>query len=121
MNLLADNLKTFINRVCTVLTGATGLHISDPVKHAQFFTGRVISVDNYGIWLEHLQTKTLSFFMFPIAGIVEEQFIPESDPRSTKIKEEMEKKKKPPLPSPSSQFIPIDQLTKVVKDGKNKV
>lgn len=116
----------FLDRVCTVLTGPIGLHITDPVRHAQYFTGKVISVDDSGIWLEHLQAKTMAYFSLPVVGILEEQFIPEDDPRSDKIKKELEKKKEQPrrpLPPPQgmSQYIPLDQLTKVVKEGKNKV
>lgn len=117
MSILSNNLQGFVGRVCTVMTVNTALQITEPLRHAQYFTGRVKSVDEYGIWLEHLQTKNRSFFMFPVVGIVEEQFIPEDDPRSSKIKEEMEKQKKPVAPPkmPPGQFIPVEQLTKIVK------
>jgi hypothetical protein len=58
---------------------------------------------------------------------VEEPYIPENDPRAEKIKEELkikeeqQKKKeaRPKTPPPQSQFIPIESLTKMVRDTKS--
>lgn len=118
-------LKVFEGKVCTIMTASTGLHIADPKRHAEFFTGLVKEIDDSGIWLEHLQTKAMSYFLFPIVGIVEEQFIAKDDPRAKEIEELKKKseiKPKPVLPKvqprTASSFIPIDELTAKVRANK---
>jgi hypothetical protein len=109
------NIKeSFTGRICTILTNPVSFPFKDAVQHSQFFTGKVELVDNQGIWLRHLHTNTIAFYSFPIIGIVEEQVIPQNDPRVEKIKAEM-KKKEPKPPQPHSQFIPIESLTKMMK------
>ena len=122
--MISDNLQVFVGKVCTVLTHPTTRQYPRvpqdkqfdknlTVEHAQYFTGQVTDVDNYGIWLKHLHTKQISFYQFPIIGIVEEQYITEKDPMMDKIKKDIEKAKKPPTPVYQT-FIPIDDLTKLV-------
>lgn len=116
--MFADHLKeNFLNKICTVLTHATNLQCKDAVQFAQFFTGKVVDINEYGVWLQNLHNNTYGFFAFPIIGIVEEQNIPENDPRAEQIKE-MLKKKTPQANSPRGNFIPIESLTKMVKDSK---
>jgi hypothetical protein len=125
---LVENLKSnFTGRICTVLTSPVSFQFQDALQHAQFFAGKVMEINQYGIWLKHLHTNTFSFYSFPIVGIVEEPYIPENDPRAEKIKEELkikeeqQKKKeaRPKTPPPQSQFIPIESLTKMVRDTKS--
>lgn len=115
MSELTKNLQAnFVGRICTILTNPVSLPFKDAVQHSQFFTGKLEHVDDYGVWLRHVHTNTMAFYSFPLVGIVEEQVIPNSDPRAEKIKEGL-KKKDPPKPS---QFIPIESLTKIVRDSK---
>lgn len=112
---LVDNLrKNFLDRVCTILTQPVSFPFKDAIQHSQFFTGKVVDVNQYGIWLKHLQIGTYAFYSFPIVGIVEEQYVPENDPRIDKIRQELKKKEMPK----ASQFIPVESLTKIVRDSK---
>jgi hypothetical protein len=94
------------------------------MQHSQFFTGKVETVDNYGIWLRHLNSDTIAFYSFPIVGIVEEQIVSQEDPRAEKIKEEIKKQNekkaeaKKPMPRPNQQFIPLESLTKMIKKNQ---
>ncbi len=125
---MADFIETlsanFVGRICTVLTHPVSFQFSDAVQHSQFFSGKVEEINKDGIWLRHVHTNTVTFYTFPIIGIVEEQVIPKDDPRAVKLKEDMEKKEqekkdrlKPKLP-PQGQFIPVDSLSKIVRDAK---
>jgi hypothetical protein len=118
---LAANLREkFLGKICTILTAPTTLIISTPVEHSNFFTGKIEYIDHNGIWLLHLHTNTYSFYAFPIIGIIEEQVIQKNDPRAEKIKEELKKKEqqKAAATPPPQNFIPIDTLTKMVKESK---
>lgn len=111
---LIKNLKEkFLGRICTLLTHQSSFPFKDAMQHSHFFTGKVEYIDSDGIWLEHLQSKTYSFYAFPIIGIVEEQVIAHDDPRAEKIKEELKKKE----PTPSN-FVSIDSLTNMVNNSK---
>ena len=104
--------EKFLGKVCTILSNQIAVPIKDHVQHSQYFTGMVTDIDIHGIWLKHLNINTYAFYQFPIVGIVEEQFIPEGDPRTEKIKEGLKGKQ----PQKASQFIPVDQLTKIASE-----
>ena len=118
-------MEYFIDKICTILTQPVNKNFADKIEHANFFTGLVKKIDRFPngislIWLEHLQTKSLSAFnLSMVVGILEEQVIKESDPRYSKLKEEAEKIKKPAAPSPftkSGDFVPVEDLTKLIKE-----
>lgn len=88
------------------------------LQHSQFFTGKVTEITDAGIFMKHLNIDTYAFYPFPIVGIVEEQMIPKDDPRANKIKEDLQKKKEV-IPPSSKTFIPIESLTKMVRDSKS--
>lgn len=114
-SLLKEN---FTGRICTILTRPVSFAFKDVMQHAEFFTGRVERIDEFGIWLRHMNKNTIAFYPFPIIGIVEEEVIPPDDPRAEKLKEAM-KKKEAPKPMPQKQFIPIESLTKMVRDANS--
>lgn len=109
---LVDNLrKNFLNKICTLLTSPTSFPFKDAVQHSRFFTGEVVDINVYGLWVKNLEFNTYAFFSFPIVGIIEEQVIPGNDPRAKKVVEDIKK----PIPS---NFIPVEALTKLVKESK---
>jgi len=135
---MADFIETlsanFVGRLCTILTKPVSFQFADAIQHSQFFTGKIEEINKDGIWLRHVHSKTVAFYTFPIIGIVEEQVISENDPRAEQLKAEFAKKEKakqdaekaksphhmkpPPPPQQQGQFIPIESLTKIVKDGQ---
>ena len=109
----------YLNKICTILTKETAIPIKNYIDHAKYFTGEVIDVDQDGVWLRSLETKTVSLFTFPLCGIVEEQFIPETHPEAKKIKEELDTKNKKPPVNGGKEYISVDSLTEKIKKLKN--
>ena len=123
--LVSNLIENFKGKVATILTAPVSFPFKDAIQHSQYFTGKVVDINIYGIWLKHLHIDTYAFYSFPIIGIVEEQLIPDTDPRAQQIKEEIKQKETPKQPmgcgshaSQSSTFIPVDSLTKMVRDVK---
>lgn len=112
MQELINNCQRFIGKICTIVTAPVSVPVNDAVQHSQFFTGKVTEVNSSGIWIQSLNTNTMAFYMFPIIGVAEEQFISKDDPEYNKIQEEFAT----PKPTPSQSFISIDELTKKVKN-----
>ena len=117
---MINNYKYFVGKVCTVLTHPVGMPMKDPFSASQYFTGQVTEVNEYGIWLKHLQTGGMSFFIFPIVGVIEEQYIPKSDPEHEKIKEEVEQIKNPPPKIPPQNMTSISELTRRAREMRKK-
>jgi hypothetical protein len=113
---LIDNYKKFIGKPCTILTQACAFPIKDSVQGNQFFTGIVKSVDQWGVWVKHPTTPCMSYFQFPLVGIVEEPFVAEGSPEYRKIKEEIEAKKKPTPAPVSGSFTSVSDLTQKIKN-----
>lgn len=82
-------IEKFAGKICTILTNPTNLPIKDGKQHAEFFTGLIVNIDQFGILLKHLNTNTHAFYQFPIIGIVEEQVVSKNDPNFSKITEEI--------------------------------
>lgn len=102
---------SFTNKVVTVLTHTTTLHFTDAAAHAQYFTGRFLEADDYGVWLQHLQTQALSFFGYgSLIGIVQEQALPPNDPRVKELQQKFAEQAKP-----KSSFVAVDELTAKLK------
>lgn len=136
VNFLENMRINFVGRICTILTNPVSFQFADAVQHSQFFTGKVEEIDEHGIWLRHVHTNTIAFYSFPVVGIVEEQVISETDPRAAQVKAELEKKEREkkakeaaakrqqqpafrqPPPQQQGQFIPIESLTKMVRENK---
>jgi hypothetical protein len=124
--MIAKQFERFLNKPCTILTRDIGFPFTGPIQHSQYFSGLVKEVNQYGVLIEHLQTKTLAFFAFPIVGIVEEQTVTKDNPNYEKIKEELEQKKKPtPKPVPAQRptpnnYLSVEEMTKMAKQIKEK-
>lgn len=93
---MIENYQKFIGKVCTILTQPVSFPFKDGSQFAEFFSGKVINVDKFGIWVQHVNAHTMAFFTHPIVGIIEEQTVLKNDPRYEKIKTELEGKQKPP-------------------------
>lgn len=114
-----DKMQMFVGKICTVLTAPVSIEFHNFEQHAQYFTGEITAVDEWGVWLQHPYAKTMSYYPFPIIGIVEEQYVASDDPMADKIKEEFGKKETkkttPTPPKPQGNFIPVSELSKIVK------
>ena len=113
-----DNLKYFVNKVCTVLTqNATGNLRIEQKSFVDFFTGKVLFLDEQGIWLEHILTKTKSIFFYQsIVGIVEEQVLDENHPDLPAIREKIQSQKEPvkaqPVMNKAPEYVSMESLQK---------
>jgi hypothetical protein len=106
--------KIYLDKICTILTREVAVPIKNGIQHAQYFTGRVKEIDNFGIHIQSVDTHTMSFFLFPIVGIVEEKFIPNEDPKAQEIKKELIKKNSP------TDLISIEDMTEKIKMLKSQ-
>ncbi len=116
--------ENFLGKVCTILTESSAIPFKNAMDHSQYYSGIMIGADLSGVWLKHPQNGTLSFFSYPLQGIVEEQYIAPGDPRHEKVKEEMAKSKvapqvrqKPPQ-SATNQVISVDELSARLRASK---
>ena len=107
----------FLGKIVTVITHATTLPLKDGIAHAEFFSGEVVRVDRFGVYLKHPVLGTLAFYTFPLVGIVEEQHVPKTDPRYEQIKTEVarkdEERRQPSAPKtvvPPNQFVNVAEL-----------
>jgi hypothetical protein len=118
---MIESYNFFIGKVCTILTTSVALPIKDALSGALYFSGLVAKVDDNGIWIQQLETNTMSYFTFPIVGIVQEQAVAKSDPNYEKIKEEIEKQKPvaPPKPVPPN-FTSVSDLTQKAKELRRR-
>ena len=128
MHELTENLRAnFLKKVCTIFTNPVSFQFKDAIQHSQYFTGVVADINDYGIWVKHLHIDTYAFFSFPIIGIVEEQYLPENDPRVEELRKEMKKPEPEPeikyiyedgtpaAPPTPPNYVDISSLTKTVK------
>lgn len=113
----------FLGKICTILIDPAKFpfKLDNPKKHAEFFTGLVVGIDNAGILIKNLNTNAQAYYAFPIIGIIEEQVVAKTDPNYEKIKDELEQKKKPapvpPKPAPPLN-LSLEDMTKMAKQIK---
>jgi len=118
-----NNLEYFEGKVCTILTTQISFGLSLQ-QSTDYFVGRVDEINEMFVWLTHLPTGTKS--MFPvqhIIGIIEEQVISNDHPDAEKIKEELEKQRRPvaqPVQKSPTQFIDIKNLQRQATDLKEQ-
>lgn len=105
--------KNYLGKICTILTPPVAVPL-DARTHARYFTGKVVGVDKYGIWIEHPDVKTIAFFSYPITGIVEEERIAPGSQKYEEIKQHLEKQKTPSVVKKNS-IISVDELTAKLK------
>ena len=116
---MLEHYQKFVGRICTVLTSPVNFEFKDPIQHSNYFSGKVISVDKFGIWIQNVKFGTMSFFPFPVIGLIEEQAVMRDDPRYDKIKAELEEKKSPrPIPPKSNVSVSVEELTEMAKKLK---
>jgi hypothetical protein len=69
------NLDYFKNKIVTIFTSPINRQFSEQ-ELLEYFVGKITSIDDNGIWYEHLKTKCLNFIFYDkITSISEERFI----------------------------------------------
>lgn len=132
----------FTNKIVTVLVTRTTLDFAGDDKsqyrHAQYFTGRLEKVDNFGIWLLDEKRNVRSCFLHSgIVGILEEQEVPPDHPlvkqALQKVEKQEEQKRAKQMVNNVEEVIPApcqshmaaiqskEQLTKLSIDKLGKV
>lgn len=70
------NLDYFRNKIVTIFTSPINRNFTEQ-EALEYFVGKITSIDDNGIWYEHLKTKCLNFIFYnKITSISEEKFIP---------------------------------------------
>lgn len=70
------NLEYFKNKVVTIFTGPINRNFTEE-QSIDYFVGKITSVDDNGIWYEHVKSKCLNFIFYDkVTGIAEEKFVP---------------------------------------------
>lgn len=70
------NLEYFKNKIVTIFTAPINRNFTEE-QSVDYFVGKITSVDDDGIWYEHVKSKCLNFVFYDkITGIAEEKFIP---------------------------------------------
>jgi hypothetical protein len=70
------NLDYFRNKIVTIFTSPINRQFGEQ-ELLEYFVGKITSIDDGGIWYEHLKTKCLNFIFYDkITSISEERFIP---------------------------------------------
>lgn len=74
------SLEFFKNKVVTFFVPAINRNF-DEKQSIDYFVGKVVSLDDAGIWFEHPSNKFMNFIFYDkIISISEEQVLVESDP-----------------------------------------
>ena len=101
-----------MDKFCTVLTRQTTALIKNGVDHASYFSGKVIDIDDFGVYIESPKDQTVAVFSFPLVGIVQEPFFAKDSPKAQEIKKELIKKNSP------SDLIDPNEITKKLAELK---
>lgn len=112
-----EKLDYFTGKICTILT----LPVNIDFKHKgadsylkdiySYFLGRIESVNQLGVVIEHLGKNTKSFFPWnSIVCIAEEE---ELDPE--KDSEIIEKIKESPVKQPKTPYVDLETLNKLIQ------
>lgn len=125
---MKNTLDYFKNKICTIFTTSTNRDFKSenpktfpqPIFH--YFVGRLIEVENKGVWIEQWNSKKKlrSFFFFDhIIGICEEEVLNPNDPEDSKLindykkaNEIVHKQEK----EEESQYIDIESLSKITQN-----
>ncbi len=121
---MVEFLKHFAGKVCTIVTVG---ELNFKFKYEQmldYFMGVVKDITPQGVFIEHIQTKCLTFIAFPyIVAITEEQVLREDDPEQKKIIEEYRKEK--PITAaktaiPQSTSVDPVAMAKLAQEAKER-
>lgn len=121
--------ELFIGKVCTILTMGIAKNNFADQQFADFFTGIVEFIDEDCVITHHPLNKCRNFYsMQYIVGILEEQFISESDPAYEKVVEEIKNSQQPksgiievdPNNSPFINHETLAELQKQARDFNQK-
>jgi len=73
------NLEYFKNKIVTFFTGPINRNFEEK-QLVDYFVGKIIDVDEAGIWYEHPATKQKNFIFYNFINLIaEEQFVHKSE------------------------------------------
>jgi hypothetical protein len=108
---MKENLKYFINKVCTVTTLAINFKFQYE-QMVDYFTGKIDSIDDDGILMTHHITNCKNYiFLSHVVSIAEEQVLYKDNPNHAKIIDDYEKEK----PLTAEKLKIIDKPPETVK------
>tara|TARA_Y100000034_G_C6902941_1_gene418079 strand:- start:1175 stop:1636 length:462 start_codon:yes stop_codon:yes gene_type:complete len=134
-------LRYFEGKICSILLRDVALWQDfNSQQFTDYCVGHVDFVGMMGIWTTNVVTKGRNFYRWEhIAGIIEEQFIPEDHPDYDKIKKQVEEKQikkqkvqmQQPMPSatgvpewltksPNDKRVNVDALSDITKQAKEE-
>jgi hypothetical protein len=133
---MSEDLKYFVGKPCTVTTVAINWRY-DVEPMMDYFFGIVDKIDENGIMLTHVVTKSKNYiFLKHVVSICEEQFVNEDDPKHKEMIEEYRARKPevaaktrvaasepkiivpPPPPAPPRRFVDAKSLSNMAKMAK---
>lgn len=114
-------LQYFVGKVCTILTKqVTGTFKIEDRRFVDFFTGRVIAINQTTVWLEHVITKAKSaFFIDALAAIVEEQTVAEDHPDIKELKANYAHRQEA-AQAPKQPYVSVSSLKQTANSLKEK-
>lgn len=102
-------MKYFVGKVCTIITSP----INRPFTESdliEYFVTKIVSIDSEGVLGSHPKEGLMNYFrMDSIISIQEERVVNSTQVETKKLVEE----------TPTSVFVNVNNLRKIVKDIKN--
>lgn len=125
---MKNTLDYFKDKICTIFTIPTNRDFKSenpktfpqPIFH--YFVGRLVEIENKGIWIEQWNSKKKlrSFFFFDhIIGICEEEILNPNDPEDSKLINDYKKANEiahKQEKEEESQYIDIESLSKMTQN-----
>jgi hypothetical protein len=123
---MKEYFKYFVGKAVTITTVQINFRFKEEAM-ADYFSGILEIIDEKGLWLLHLATKSRTFILYSyVVSITEEQMLFEDNPVDAKIIEEYRKEKPltaakhviPPKFVQETSFVNPAALAEIAKKAK---
>lgn len=110
-----DLQKIFLNKICTIFVRNINRNFNEE-QNIDYFVGKVLQINEDGILIEHVASKSKSFyFLNSIIGIAEESYVSYSnDEKSLKKSNEVFAEVKEEIKKNENVYDSIDNLTNFI-------
>lgn len=97
------SLEYFQNKIVTFFTASINRNFNEE-QSINYFVGKLVKLDDFGIWFEHPVSKCMTFIFYDkILSIAEEQVITEQEEKPENITDQVDVSK---IEETSTQKIP---------------